>query len=94
MTDDTPTEDKVHVLHPARPPARPPSEDDEVKRAMRRLLGEWKQLVDAGDLTSLVLIGGLTADGRTMDAYASIEDPLTTVGRLRQVEHSILSNKE
>lgn len=84
---------RVHVLHPDRPP-QVQDRDADVRRAMRRLLAEWAVMVKKGELASLVLVGGLAADGRTVDAYASLEDPLTTIGRLRQVEHMILSSKD
>ena len=84
--------ERVHVLHPERPPQLQ-CHDADVRRAMRRLLAEWALMVKKGELDSLVLIGGLALDGRTVDAYASLEEPLTTIGRLRQVEHMILSNK-
>lgn len=90
------THDKVHVLHPNRPPD-PQSDQQQTStatKAMRRLLAEWMQMVKRGELSSIVLIGGLTADGRTVDSYATSEDPLTTLGRLRQVEHMILSSKD
>ncbi len=88
--------DKVHVLHPGCPPSAAPSHNEysTSTRAMRRLLAEWMQMVKRGELSSVVLVGGLAADGRTVDSYATNEDPLTTLGRLRQVEHMILSSND
>lgn len=88
--------DKVHVLHPGRPPSADPhhQQNSTSTRAMRRLLAEWMQMVKRGELSSIVLVGGLAADGRTVDSYATTEDPLTTLGRLRQVEHMILSSND
>lgn len=88
---------KVHVLHPGRPPdagSEHQQQTSTATRAMRRLLAEWMQMVKRGELSSIVLIGGSAADGRTVDSYATAEDPLTTLGRLRQVEHMILSSND
>ncbi len=93
MSDDTSIEDKVTVLHPHRSPT-PEAKDVDAILAMRRLLAEWMQMVKRGELSSVVLVGGLAADGRTVDSYATSEDPLTTIGRLRQVEHMILSSHD